>query len=105
VEKIDEVNEDDLQMTAIRVRPAHDPLNPDTETQHFLSSEATSSFIVKREGSLVMAEVHGRNEHPNVSETDSVGSEIRNAIVATGAFLGLADIQWGKLVKGLLKLR
>ena len=105
VEQIDEINEGELQMTAIRVRPSSDPLSPDTETDHFFSSEATSSFIVKREGSRVMAAVHGRNEQPNISETDSIGGEIRNAIVATGAILGLSDLQWDKLVKGLLKLR
>jgi hypothetical protein len=105
VEKIEEVNESERQMTAIRVRPSRDPLSVDQETQHFFSEEATSSFIVKREGKKILAEVHGRNEQPNVSETESLGSEIRNTIVATGALLGLSDIQWNKLVKGLLKVR
>jgi hypothetical protein len=107
VERVEEINEPDKdrQITAIRVRPASDPSQRTTETEHFFSPEATSSFIVEREGNRVSAEVHGRNEKPNTKDVDDLRSELRNTIGATGALLGLSDIQWNKLVKGILQSR
>ena len=105
VERVEEINEPDKdrQLTAIRVRPASDPSQRTTETDHFFSPEATSSFIVEREGNRVSAEVHGRNEKPNTDEANGLASEIRNTVIAAGAMLGLSDMQWNKLVKGILQ--
>lgn len=105
VERVEEINEPDRQVTAIRVRPASDPSQRTTEIEHFFSPEATSSFIVEREGNRVSAEVHGRNEKPNTEDVNDLRSELRNTIVATGAMLGLSDIQWNKLVTGILQSR
>jgi hypothetical protein len=40
---------------AIKVRPAPSPLNNQEDVAHFFKEEATSSFVVKREGSKVIA--------------------------------------------------
>ncbi len=96
-EKKDEVS-DMLMMT---VSPAADPNSDKSDTAHFFDPAATSTFIVKRFSNCVEASVHGRNEKPN-NHTDSTIDNIRNSLVATGAFGGFADIQWQNLTKGLL---
>jgi hypothetical protein len=86
---------------AIRVRPTASPLNRDSDTAHFFSEDATSSFRVVREGTKVRAEVHGRNEVPN-TDVDKTVDKVRNAVVGTGAAAGMSSPQWNSLVNGLL---
>jgi hypothetical protein len=87
---------------AMRVRPTSSPeTKSDENVAHFFSDDATSSFVVKREGTLVTAAVYGRNEKPNTS-TSNVVDKLRNAVVAVTAIFGLSNVQWNSLVKGLL---
>ncbi len=98
----DETDEQaDIQIVSIRVRPAANPQNPDAATSHFFNQDSTSTFIVKRKGNTVTAEVHGRNEVPN-GQADGVWDTIRHAVVALGAILGFSDQQWKNLTEGLL---
>ncbi len=87
---------------SVKVRPARNPNNADPETAHFFKDDATSTFIAKREGQTVSAEVHGRNETPNTKETGIVDT-VRNAVVAVGAMLGFSKMQWKSLVKALIE--
>jgi hypothetical protein len=105
IEKIMEVNdgEFDRQLTAITVRPSADPTSEEEAVSHFFSDSASSTIEVRRDGMKVCAEVHGRNEMPNAEQPGDAASAIRNTIVATGALLGLSDMQWSKLVHGLLR--
>jgi hypothetical protein len=91
-----------MQSITIRVRPSDNPTTDNDDTAHFYSSEATSNFIVKREGNKITASVHGRNEKPN-TETQSVLDKTRNAAVGTTAAAGISTIQWNLLVKGLIR--
>jgi hypothetical protein len=102
VEEISETVNDDSETVAIRVRPATNPNNEKTDTAHFFREDATSSFVVKREGNKLVAAVYGRNEKPN-TKTDSLIDKARNVAVATGAVTGGAKLQWKSLVEGLLK--
>ena len=102
IEKLEEGNEPGSQMVAIRVRPATNPNNERNDVAHFFSEEATSSFIVKREGTKITAGVYGRNEKPN-THTETVVDKARNTAVATGATGGFAKLQWKSLVTALLK--
>ena len=90
---------------AMRVRPTVNPLTPpdENDTAHFYTGDATSTFIVQRVGDTVTAEIHGRNEKPNTSETNSLLDKARNALVAIGAIAGLHKPQWNALAKGLLR--
>jgi hypothetical protein len=89
---------------AMRVRPAKNPLDEKKDdTAHFFSDESTSSFLVKREGTVVTASVFGRNEIPN-TETSNVIDKLRNQVVAASAIAGLSNIQWRSLVMGLLSV-
>lgn len=86
----------------IRVRPATNPTNDKQDVAHFFDENATSSFVVKKEGNKVTAAVYGRNEKPN-THTEKVVDTVRNAAVATGAVSGFSKMQWKSLVEGLLK--
>jgi hypothetical protein len=89
------------ESVTLRVRPSPSPRNESSDTAHFFSNAATSSFRIVRQGSVVRAEVHGRNETPN-TEADNPIDKVRNALVGTGARAGLSKPQWNSLVKGLL---
>jgi hypothetical protein len=103
IETIEEVNDPNglKESIAIRVRPTAHPKEKGENISHFFKEEATSSFVVKREATEVMAAVYGRNELPNTSTSKVIG-KVRNAIVAMTAILGFSNVQWKSLVKGLL---
>jgi flagellar hook-basal body complex protein FliE len=102
VETIKETVEPDSEEIAIQVRPATNPNNDRQDVAHFFSDEASSCFIVKREGATVTAAVHGRNEKPNTN-AEKVVDKARNAAVATGAITAFSKLQWKSLVNGLVK--
>jgi len=94
----EEKDEDSISM---RVRPSSPPKKEDNPVAHFFSPEATSTFIIRRIGKVVTAEVHGRNEKPNL-EVNKERDKVRNKIVSAVAINGIADFQWKELVVGLL---
>jgi len=96
-----EAVEEDKNVTAIRVRPCPNPQTSKNEVAHFFNEAATSSFIVRREGTKVTAAVHGRNEKPN-TDSETFTDKLRNAAVAIGAISGFSKLQWKSLVNGLM---
>lgn len=86
----------------ITVKACADPEKPSSETAHFFSSIASSTFIVGRKGTVVYASYFGRNEVPNVHRNHNVIDKIRNAVVAVFAQAGVSEMQWSSLLKGLL---
>jgi len=101
VEAVEQNNSGDSQWTAIRVRPATNPLNDNKDVAHFFSDETTSTFIVWQEGMKVTAAVYGRNEKPNTDTQASIDT-IRNSAIAAGAISGFSKVQWKSLVNGLV---
>lgn len=97
----DNTNDNADEALAIRVRPATSPVNANPDVAHFFTDEATSSFVVERRGNAVYAGVHGRNEKPN-TKADAAVDKTRNAMVALGAMAGFSNVQWKKLVNGVL---
>lgn len=85
---------------AMRVRASPSPSHAEKGTAHFFKEDATSTFIVRRTGNEITVSYHGRNELPN-TEGD-LTDKIRNTIVASGAALGLSELHWKALLKGLL---
>ena len=102
IEEVKEEDENDYEYVAIRVRPAPSPVNEKQDVAHFYTDEATSNFIVRRDGTKVTAGVYGRNEKPNV-KADTIVDKVRNAVVGTGAVAAFSKIQWKALVSGLLE--
>ncbi len=104
--KVEHLQEEEINGTeiiSIRVRPAANPNTPDPDTAHFFKDTATSTFQVKRIGSEVFAEVHGRNEQPN-TDTEHLTDNVRNTLVGTSAKIGFSFPQWKGLVTGLVKV-
>ena len=97
-----EAIEEDEDSIGIMVRPVTNPTNDRKDVAHFFSEDATSTFIVKREGKKILAGVYGRNEKPNTN-TETLKDKLRNAAVATGAISGFSKLQWKSLVNGLIK--
>lgn len=102
VEEIVETYKGADDYAAIRVRPASSPVNANPDVAHFYTDEATSNFIVKRDGPIVTAGVYGRNEKPNVKAADTLLDKVRNAVVGAGGVSGFSKLQWKALVSGLL---
>jgi hypothetical protein len=102
VETVEEQDTPEMEEVAVQVRPATNPNNNMPDVAHFFSEEASSSFIVRREGNSVTAAVHGRNEKPN-TRAEKLVDKARNAAVATGAVTAFSKLQWKSLVTGLLK--
>ncbi|RYE57497.1 MAG: hypothetical protein EOP48_05670 [Sphingobacteriales bacterium] len=91
----------DLEIIVMTVKPCSNPTTSKNDIAHFLSSTASSTFIVARQGSRVQAEVHGRNEIPNLKSGNFL-TKLRNAAIGFGIFLGVSIFQWNLLTEGLL---
>jgi hypothetical protein len=105
IESIQEIKNEGLDKEALimKVRPASNPQNDVDDVAHFLKSEATSTFIVARQGNKIAAEVHGRNELPN-SSVASLIDKVRNTLIGIGAILGISILQWKLLTEGITSL-
>lgn len=86
---------------AIRVRPCEAP--DGKGIAHFLQEEATSTFAVWMDGLKVYSGIFGRNEAPNLSQTDNLLDKLRNLLVGAFSIAGAADAQWTALAKSLIE--
>ncbi|SDF08932.1 hypothetical protein SAMN05421636_11151 [Pricia antarctica] len=86
----------------LSVRPCPAPKCTDGTVAHFYNGEASSTFIVRRVGTCIYAEVHGRNEIENTS-TVPVMDTIRNKAVAIGSKLGIGNLNWLGFTQALLE--
>jgi hypothetical protein len=85
----------------IQVRPSDAPKQHE-ETEHFFSKQATSNFIVERNGNRITAAVAGRNELPNLHRKGLL-SKIRNLLISLPALAGANTPQWKSLTKGIIE--
>jgi hypothetical protein len=102
VEEVKEVNTNEVDSIAIRVRPASNPQNDTGAVAHFYSKGSTSTFVVTREGNTVTASIYDRNIEAN-KETGEPLDKIRNAVVGTGAKHKLSKLQWQALAEALVE--
>ncbi|MDB5155324.1 MAG: hypothetical protein JWR50_31 [Mucilaginibacter sp.] len=86
------------------VRPVPDPRKPNAEIAHFYKDVSTSTFIVRRDGLMLSAGAHGRNETPN-NEAVDLYDKVRNTAIALMARVGLSGPQWQKLVSGVIEYK
>ncbi len=85
----------------LSTRPIPDPKATDEGTAHFFSKNATGTFIIRLAGSSVEGNHYGRNELPN-TDGGNILDKARAVLVTAGAYLGLSDVQWSNLLKGLI---
>lgn len=102
VESLMEQEFAEFEVISLTVRPAHHPLKLFGGVAHFFTSQASSTFQIKRNGTMVFAEVHGRNEVVN-NKTSKIFDNIRNSFVGLAAKLGMSYPQWKFLAEGLVK--
>lgn len=102
VEDLEEITEENVQSIGFRVRPSQNPLGDKNEIAHFYTDDATSNFIVTREGNTVTAIIIDRNLKPN-DESESIADRIRHVAVGIGAIGLFSKIQWKSLADGLVK--
>jgi hypothetical protein len=103
IEKMEEYIDSSGQRewTGMKVRPCNNPGTETGGTAHFFRGDATSTFIIERNGKKVTAYYHGRNEVPNTA-TPRLIDNVRNAVVAAGAIVSLSEAQWSALSRGFL---
>jgi len=96
------VDGDGNPWAVLTTRPTSDPLakQDNGETAHFFSDASTGTFVLRKIGMRVECAHFGRNELPNTD--GSLLDKARAVLVTAGAYLGLSDVQWSNLVKGLL---
>lgn len=95
--------ENSQELYGFRVRPVSNPKERSGESAHFYTSDATSTFLVLRQGETLYAIERGRNEKPNPA--GGFFNKLRNILVAIGAMLGFAKPQWKMLTSGILRPR
>lgn len=100
VEKIDTIKTGAEQQLVLTLRPCSDPTGDHTDTAHFFTRLATSTFLVKLTGRQVVVRYAGRNE---VINTDNIAAwdNFRNFLIGLAAKLGASFPQWKGLVDGL----
>lgn len=86
----------------LTIRPCPAPDATDETVAHFYKEESTNTFIVRRVGTCIYAEVHGRNETENTSGVPVLDT-LRNKAVAIGSKLGIGKINWLGFTKALLE--
>jgi hypothetical protein len=101
IEAIESTENEDMEEYGFRVRPAHNPTKGDGETAHFYSADATSSFVVRRAGPTVSAEVHDRNTKTN-EEADNPVDMLRNKVAGIAGLMAFSKVQWQSLTDGLI---
>jgi len=102
IEEIRLQEDENAEILSMTARPSANPLSDQDDTAHFLKDTATSTFQVKRMGTKIYAEEHGRNEVAN-TDTDHQIDNLRNTFVGWAAKIGFSYPQWKALVEGLLK--
>ncbi|QRR00321.1 hypothetical protein [Dyadobacter sandarakinus] len=102
VEAVARFEENAIEHVAMRVRPASNPSNNNTETAHFYSDKATSTFTITREGTTVTASIYDRNTDVN-KDGETLLEKARNLIVGAFGKLVLSKIQWQDLTDGLIR--
>jgi len=95
-------NDGGEESVGMRVRSCKNPGKDSNETAHFFTSDATSTFIINRNGNTVIAAYHGRNEELN-TDTKKLGDKIRNTVVGTSGLMGVSELQWSRLMKSFLE--
>ena len=88
----------------LTARPVPDPRKPATEIAHFYTDDSTNTFIVRRDGLVLSAGAHGRNETPNNEEVD-LHDKVRNTMIGLLARVGMSGTQWQKLVNGVIEYK
>lgn len=87
---------------AMTIKPCSPPNADEKVIAHFFKENASNTFIIRRIGDCIYAEVHGRNETINISDVPLLDS-IRNIGINMGSKIGLGGLNWLALTEALLE--
>ncbi|GEQ85882.1 hypothetical protein ULMS_13900 [Patiriisocius marinistellae] len=93
---------DDYPFLTFTLKPCKSPENSKDVVAHFFDDESTNTFVVRRMGTYLFAEVHGRNQQKNIKDIP-LKDTIRNAAILMGNTIGLAGLNWLGLTDALLQ--
>lgn len=94
-------NRDDMAYFAMTLKPCSPPNANSDVIAHFYKEKSSNTFIIRKIGDCIYAEVHGRNETINISDVPLMDS-IRNIGINIGSKIGLGGLNWLALTEGLL---
>ncbi len=96
-------NKDDAELPffAMTLKPCSPPNANNEVIAHFYKEKSSNTFVIRRIGDCIYAEVHGRNETINISDVPLLDS-IRNIGINMGTKIGLGGLNWLALTEGLL---
>ncbi|PKV62817.1 hypothetical protein [Pontibacter ramchanderi] len=92
-------------MAEFTVQPSSKPNPPADEeavTEHFFTSDATSTFRVEVQGTKLIASEIGKNEYINNQGDESGKRAVLNTLIAEGGWAGFQGLQWDKLTSYLV---
>ena len=92
----------DSPFFAFTIRPCPAPDSDEETVAHFYNKESTNTFIVRRIGTCIYAEVHGRNQIENTADAPLLDI-VRNKAIAIGSKLGFGSLNWMGFVSALLE--
>lgn len=87
---------------AFTLRPCAAPDSDEDAAAHFYKKESTNTFIVRRMGTCLYAEVLGRNQIENTSDAPLLDI-VRNKAVAVGSKFGIGSLNWLGFTSALLE--
>jgi hypothetical protein len=96
----DDYPDDGMETFALRIRPSEHPEYKIEGLMQQPLNEASSTFVIGRQGKNVFVTYHGRNE---LVYGMAMAGDHDDAEMNSACWLGLSDTQWENLVKGLLK--
>lgn len=99
--QLQQEEEADVAFVAILVHVAPPPDASVLTPAHFFGQGASSTFVVRRIGTCIQAEVHGRNEVNNTKQ-GTLSEKVRNGMVAAAAKMGLGKVQWKIWTEGMI---
>jgi len=97
-----ELENDDSPFFSFTVKPSPSPNSERENIAHFYDNNSSNTFIIRKIGTCIYAEIHGRNERENTSNVPIL-DKVRNKAVALGGKIGLSDLNWMGLTEALLE--
>lgn len=98
---------EEANMAEFEVHPSPAPKTHDentTQVKHFFHKEASSTFRVERQGTILKAYEIGKNEGINNQGQEAGDRSVINTLVAEGGWAAFQEIQWDKLTRYLVHL-
>lgn len=99
--RITQLEERTDDFISMKLSPAPSPISKTRSSAHFYQEQASNTLVLRIIHNCIYAEAHGRNELKNITDGQLLARG-RNLIVAFMAKLGVGNIQWKQLTKGIV---